>query len=391
MRARHYSGEHGAGTADYDSLLVFFVTGYLVLLFGAIHAVRPKPSTLALAGGCIVGAILTKSVAGAMPGLGVGVYLALIGRVGRIANQRYAAAGAVVVGVVLLFLVVREIAAPGYLAASWHNDVAGRFSGSLVGMGKPATFYLSILWAGYFSATPLLVVAPLVVRLTRGRGRAALVYSLCIAATLIATTSLAASKLHHYVLPAMPFMAAAAAITLDTIWRRRRAETGMVGVALAIVGVVAIGLAVEGGLIRRYGAPAAVRRRGIGGIWRVVRPAGAATAARRRGGSGFREPWRSALCAGAARLPPVVAAARRVDRLGDRDRRPARGDAGELRSGDGGVPRRPRCRGMRRGSPVAANFTSRTTSAIGPRFHSIGYGKPRGRVCLVRARSNRST
>ena len=248
-------GEHGAETADYDSLLVFFVTGYLVLLFGAIHAGRPKPSTLALAGGCIVGAILTKSVAGAMPGLGVGVYLVSVGRVGRIADRRYAAAGAVVVGVVLLFLLVREIAAPGYLAASWHNDVAGRFSGSLVGAGKPATFYLSILWAGYFSATPLLIVAPLVVRQTRGRGRAALAYSLCIAATLIATTSLAASKLHHYILPAMPFMAAAAAITLDTIWRRRRADTGMVGVALAIVGVVAIGLAVEGGLIRRYGAP----------------------------------------------------------------------------------------------------------------------------------------
>ena len=245
-------GEHGAATADYDSLLVFFVTAYLVLFFACIHRRRPRTSTLILAGCCVVGAVLTKSVAGAMPGLGVGVYLLLTGRLPRIASRRYAMAAAVVMGAVLLFLVARESAAPGYLAASWHNDVAGRFAASLAGARKPATFYPGILWAGYFSATVLLLVAPVVVRDMPRRARAATVYSLCIVVTLLATTSLAASKLHHYILPAMPFMAIAAATALRTIARRVRDRPGMTSVALAIVGVVAVALAAERGVAHRY-------------------------------------------------------------------------------------------------------------------------------------------
>ena len=245
-------GEHGAATADYDSLLVFFVTAYLALSFAAIHRRRPRASALVLAGCCVVGAVLTKSVAGLMPGLGVGVYLLLSGRLPRILDRRYAMAGAAVVGAVLLFLAARENAAPGYLAASWHNDVAGRFATSLVGTRKPASFYLGILWAGYFSATLLLLVAPVVLRDMPGRARAATVYSLCIIATLLLTTSFAASKLHHYILPAMPFMAIAAAITLRTIGRRLRDRPGMTSVALAIIAVVAVALVAERGVAHRY-------------------------------------------------------------------------------------------------------------------------------------------
>ena len=245
-------GEHGAATADYDSLLVFFVTAYLVLFFVAIHRRRPRVSTLILAGGCVVGAVLTKSVAGVMPGLGVAVYMLLTGRLPRILDRRYALAAATVLGAVLLFLTARESAAPGYLAATWHNDVAGRFVASLVGARKPATFYLGILWAGYFSATLLLLVAPVVVRDMLRRARAATVYSLCIVATLLVTTSLAASKLHHYILPAMPFMAIAAAITLRTVGRRLRDRPGMTSIALAIVAVVAVVLVAERGVVHRY-------------------------------------------------------------------------------------------------------------------------------------------
>ncbi|WP_174287268.1 glycosyltransferase family 39 protein [Sphingomonas bacterium] len=245
-------GEHGAGTADYDSLLVFFVTAYLLLLFGAIHRARPRVSTLVLAGGCVVGAMLTKGVAGAMPGLGVGTYLMLTRRLPRIARWRYGAIGAAIAAAVLVFLTVREVAAPGYLAASWHNDVAGRLTDSLVGARKPATFYLAILWAGYFSAPLLLIVAPFAWRTMPGRARAVSRYGLCIVGTLLLTTTIAASKLHHYILPAMPFMAIVAAIVSRAIRRRIRADRDTVGIALAIVGVLCTALAIERGVVQRY-------------------------------------------------------------------------------------------------------------------------------------------
>ena len=245
-------GEHGAATADYDSLLVFFVTAYLVLFFVAIHWVRPAARTLAIAAGCVVGAVLTKSVAGAIPGSGIGLYLLLTRRTPRVIHWRYGMAGAAIVGAVLLFLLIRERAAPGYLTASWHNDVAGRFSDALVGVRRPWTFYLSILWAGYFSATLLLIVAPFVMRSMPGRSRAVTGYCLCVIGATLVATALAASKLHHYILPAIPLMAVVAAITLRTIRQRVRVDGGMVGIALAIVGVVAVGLAVERGVAHRY-------------------------------------------------------------------------------------------------------------------------------------------
>ncbi len=253
-------GEHGARTADYDSLLIFFSTAYLLLLFGAIHRRRPAGWGLALIGLCVVGAILTKSVAGVIPGLGAGLYLVLTRRVPRLwQGWGYMVTGVAIAGAVALFLLVRDIGTPGYLLASWHNDIGGRFAESLIGDRKPATFYLSILWAGYFAAPLLLVLAPVALTLTSGRSRAALLYSLSIAVTLLVVISLAASKLHHYVLPALPFMAIAAAITLRAIVLRLIAAHAagnprhrIRAAALLLVGVFSLFSAVQSAIARRY-------------------------------------------------------------------------------------------------------------------------------------------
>ncbi|MGH6617395.1 ArnT family glycosyltransferase [Sphingomonas sp.] len=253
-------GEHGARTADYDSLLIFFSTAYLLLLFGAVHRRRPAGKTLALIGLCVVGAILTKSVAGVIPCLGVGLYLLLIRRVPRLWQSRgYAATGVAVAGAVALFLLVREIGNPGYLLASWHNDVGGRFTESLIGDRKPAAFYLSILWAGYVAAPLLLVLAPVALTQTSGRARAALLYSLSVCVTLLLVISLAASKLHHYVLPALPFMAIAAAITLRAIILRLIAAHAagdprhrIRAIAVLLVGLFSLFSAAQSAVARRY-------------------------------------------------------------------------------------------------------------------------------------------
>ena len=247
-------GEHGARTADYDSLLVFFATGYLILLFGTIHRARPRAFPLMLAACCILGAILTKSVAGIMPGVGVAAYLVVTHRLSRVVDWRYAAAG-VAIGGALLPIVVGEWQVPGYLASSWHNDVGGRWSGSLVGAARPPAFYLQILWRGYFTATPLLIFAPFVSARTRGRTRAALRYSLCVVVAVLAVATMAASKLHHYILPALPFMSVAAAITVRTIWRRltdRRPDEGVTTAALAILCVVSLAVGAERAIVQRY-------------------------------------------------------------------------------------------------------------------------------------------
>lgn len=253
-------GEHGARTADYESLLTFFVTGYLVLLFFALHRARASRMQLALIALCIVGAALTKSIAGVMPGIGVCVYLLRARRFPRLWDGwGYLVAGAAVVGAVATFFFLREADAPGYLAAVWYNDIGGRFAAALETDRKPVTFYLADLWAGYFAGTALLILAPFVLRRMPARSRAATIYGLSIILTFLVVISLAGSKLHHYILPVLPIMAIVAALAFRTIVSRsaralhggtpRERLTGWLLLAAAILPLIP---ATQGAIARRY-------------------------------------------------------------------------------------------------------------------------------------------
>lgn len=209
-----FFGEHGARTADYDALLTFFTTAYLMLLFEAVHRRRPAPTLLGAISLMVAAAVMTKSVAGLVPGAGVLLYLAAIRRRLRWPLRHMMFAIAMAAGPVLVFLLAREAAAPGYLHAAWHNDIVDRAGRSVVGEAKPANFYLTQLAAGYGAAMPLvaLAAAALLRGWVHGRARLALVYSLAVTLTLITIVSAAQSKLTHYLLPALPFVAIATAI-----------------------------------------------------------------------------------------------------------------------------------------------------------------------------------
>ncbi len=217
-----FFGEHGARTADYDALLLFFTTLYLQLLFFAVHRPRPALVLLAAAGAAIACACLTKSVAGLVPGAGLALYLLATGRWRRILRNRsgYGLMTALAVAPVLGFYLARDAAMPGYLAAAFRNDVIGRVRESLVGREAGPLFYASELVAGWFFAGPLLIGAPLAFRLLRGKARTLFLYSLAAAAAPLLVYSFATTKLIHYVLPAFPWLAVLVALALRAFWRR---------------------------------------------------------------------------------------------------------------------------------------------------------------------------
>ncbi|MES1971479.1 MAG: glycosyltransferase family 39 protein [Pseudomonadota bacterium] len=257
-----YFGEHSARTADYDALLLFFVTAYLCLLFLALHRARPSGALLALIGAAIICAFLTKSVAALVPGLGVILYVALTARWRRLfATPGYAALAIGIAVTLAGFLLLREAQSPGYLRAAWFNDVSGRFESSLV-TAKSRWFYIEQLRAGYFAATPLLFLSPIALYFARGRMRPVLLFSLCIVVTTLVTFTFAASKLHHYILPAFPFMAIAAAISCRIALERARAArrsdapyARLLAIALLMVAVVPVMMGVAGAIARRYYVP----------------------------------------------------------------------------------------------------------------------------------------
>jgi 4-amino-4-deoxy-L-arabinose transferase-like glycosyltransferase len=257
-----YFGEHSTRTADYDALLLFFVTAYLFLLFLALHRPRPGWRLFAFAGVAIGCACLTKSVAALVPGVGLGLYAVVSGRWRRVLRSPgYALTGLAVAAVVVGFVVLREVRSPGYLAAIWANDMGGRFATSLVSP-KPWTYYLGLLHAGYFAATPLLVLALPAWIFATGRQRMVLTFSLCIVVGVLVVFSFAASKLDHYILTAVPFMAIAAAITIHIAVDRARAVlasdgrySGLAATVLLLTAGVPLLMGGAGAIARRYYYP----------------------------------------------------------------------------------------------------------------------------------------
>lgn len=274
-------GEHGARTADYDALLVALTTGYCCQAFAALTRRRPRGRTVLAAGVAVAGAVLTKSAAGLLPGLGLAVFALATGRWRRVSTDRsYPAAAVVAAGAVGVFLLAREAAAPGYLAAVWQNDLGGRFASTSVGVERPAGYYLEALAAGWFAGPLLLVAAPFAWPLLRPRERLAALHAGTIAGVVLAVASMAATKLHHYLLPAAPFMAVLAAIVARAMLRRIAGRGGAVAqpvlrAILALVIAVTAFIAVARAITMRYVAPPAIdgaRTGGYGALFALLAP-----------------------------------------------------------------------------------------------------------------------
>jgi 4-amino-4-deoxy-L-arabinose transferase-like glycosyltransferase len=222
-----FFGEHGARTADYDALLCFFTTSYLMLLFFALHRSPPPRRWLLLAGLMGAGALLTKGVAGGVPGTGLLLYLLLTHRWHRLfETPLYLAASLLAVAPVGLFLVLREATVPGYLHAMIYNDVTGRFSEALDNHSGPPWYYLDATFIkGLFSLGTAALFSPLALPLARGRVRLAMIFALCIALGQLVSVTTSGTKLTHYYLSAYPFVAIAAALAVHTLLIRSRAQT----------------------------------------------------------------------------------------------------------------------------------------------------------------------
>jgi 4-amino-4-deoxy-L-arabinose transferase-like glycosyltransferase len=230
-----FFSEHGARTADYDAVLVFFTTAYLQLLFLALHQRRPSLKLSLLIGALIACAFLTKSTAGIIAGAGIPFYLLAVRRLRRPfeAPGTYLCMAAAALGPVVLFLAAREAIAPGYLQAMLHNDLLGRFQQVLIGRETRPTLYLEMLVSGWFFAGPLLLLAPLSLPHLRGRKRLLFLFSLGIGIAQVAVCSLSATRLPHYALPALPWFAIAVAIALPALWRRHIAPSWPTGARLS--------------------------------------------------------------------------------------------------------------------------------------------------------------
>lgn len=252
--APSFYGYHAGQTGDYDAILTLFTTAYGFALFDLIERDRPA-HVLALGIGVLVGlAVLTKGIAGVIPGVGIAGYaliFAFRSLPRKIADYAIVAAAAGVIGGA--FYWVRGSAGDGYLAAVALNELGGRFGTALDQHVGSKWFYVRQL-AAYVPGRlwPAIIALPV---LADAPSRRLAIFGLCQVIGVVVIYSSAATKIAWYIVPAIPFVAtviALAGLSLSRVALRFPPlfQTG-IQVALFAVVVACALLAIE----RRYATP----------------------------------------------------------------------------------------------------------------------------------------
>ncbi|WP_190242768.1 ArnT family glycosyltransferase [Hymenobacter lapidiphilus] len=140
---------HVARTADFDSLLTLTTTVGVVSWLAYLRTGRARWAWAT--GGSFAAAVLTKGIAGAMFGPGLLLALALTGSGYRLRRPTPWLAAGLVLAVVVIWYTVREMAAPGYLAAVWQYEVGGPAGQQLEGHYESFSYYFDLLAGGKFA------------------------------------------------------------------------------------------------------------------------------------------------------------------------------------------------------------------------------------------------
>ncbi len=245
-----FFGNHAAVSGDYDALLTLFTTGYVLLLFETLSQRRPNPGWVIACGLLVAGACLTKGIAGLVPGAGILTYVLARGRWPRLFETPwYVLAGAIAVAVAGGFYALREIAAHGYLAAVFYNEIDARYLRGLHGHVRSPFYYLGVLCRA-FAFGPAFVL-PFVAATTpwkRTKSAAFLVYANHVSLMLILVYSLGRTRIFWYLMPLYPVLSISFAISarhvVDLLGRRgssllRRPIVGRFAMLDGIVGLAA--------------------------------------------------------------------------------------------------------------------------------------------------------
>lgn len=246
-----FTGYHSGRTGDYDAILTLFTTAYGCALFELIERERRAP-LLALGTGGLVGlAILTKGIAGIIPGVGMGffaVVFAFRALPTKLVDYVIVAATALAVGGV--FYLLRNAVGDDYLAAVAYNELGGRFATTLEHHVGTRWFYLRE-FVNYLPGRllPAVVALPL---LAPGRPRRLAIFALCQIVGVVLVFSSAASKFSWYIVPALPFVAIVLALAGLGVarWVGRFPPWIAVGTRVALD--VVLVLCIAGAIRQRY-------------------------------------------------------------------------------------------------------------------------------------------
>lgn len=240
-----FNAEHVTRSGDYDALLTLCVTGYVLSAWAYLQNGRLGWLVAAAIGLAL--ALLCKSAAACLPLLALAAYaLAARPRRQRLLRPRtWLAVGGAFLPLLLYYL-LREQAAPGYAAASWYNDWAGRFGTQQTPGHRPWWSYVQYwFYPGLSLWSPVLLASVVVVARQRNLPGYLGFLTWQISGTLLLLT-LAQNRVHWYAAPLLPLLALLLAGLLaawQEAWTRRwpwfrRVGPGAVGLLVVAEAVV---------------------------------------------------------------------------------------------------------------------------------------------------------
>lgn len=215
-----YVRRHGIRSGDYDSLLTFFTTSFLLFWFLYIEEGGLKYFYLFI--GALILASLTKSIQPLIFLPGVLIYTIYRRRLFGISRSPH-----LYIGIVLFLMFIpgyyllREQHNHGYIAAVFANELGGRFGRVLENHSGGIWFYIGILerydFYFWFVLVPIGLIIALGATIDDFITRIA-IWAGIAAATYLAIISLAATKLSWYNIPVIPLLSIIAAISLHKIF-----------------------------------------------------------------------------------------------------------------------------------------------------------------------------
>ena len=203
---------HAARSADYDALLAFGTTLYLLAFYAwlqgspAGNAAKAYRRNLWLFAAGLLTAVLTKGVAGCLFLPVLAVVALVTGNGKRLFSPGFMGACLCVAVCVAAYFIAREQAQPGYLNIYWQSDMGGRFGGTHEGHTGDGLYYLRNARSWHWSPYVYLLLpcsAVLLVIGSRQMKRFTL-YALGAYIFFLAVISVAGTKLEWYDVPLYP-------------------------------------------------------------------------------------------------------------------------------------------------------------------------------------------
>lgn len=237
-----FNAYHITRTGDYDALLLLFftlaVTRFYKILFDTI-----TKKDLYLFYLFLSLAILTKGLAMAF-WVPVFIFLFFIYR--KQINHKFITLITPVwttILVTVLYYTLREMVSPGYLNAVWENEIAGRYFAPNEGHISPWYYYADEIWRHYFQGYWILfLIGFILVFLYNIETEAKFWFRFSLFFVVFISTS--KTRIHWYMAPAIPCMAAATALAIEDILKRiqqdrMRSFAGIfVYTSIAVIGAI---------------------------------------------------------------------------------------------------------------------------------------------------------